>query len=374
MAPHLIHVIPGFSPGGAQVRICDLMNYFGPRFRHTVVALNGDVRARERLDAAVDIRLVSGPHGRSSLSMLQQMRGLLAALRPDLVLTYNWGAIEAVMAASLPRLCPVIHTEDGFGPDEARRQKRRRVWFRRFALRFAHCVVAPSMNLTRIMRTVWKLPEAKVKYIPNGIDIARFIPRPSSGDPRDLVVGTVGQLRPEKRQDLLIRACAELARTRPLKLVLAGDGPERARLEALARSLEFSANVLFLGHQSDVRPVYRELDIFCLTSSTEQMPFSILEAMASGIPVVATDVGDVQQMVCSQNRIFVAPAEGFFSALARLAADAPLRLALGAANREHCAAVYGRERMCEQYGALYENALARCGDPVLQIGKESHAR
>ena len=358
LCEHLLHVSPSFAPGGAQVRAAALMNHFGSRYRHTLLAMDGDFSVIERITPAVRYRTTAPKVSPNPIASTAKLIEVLQAERPDLVLTYNWGSIEAVLAAGLSRIAPVVHAEDGFGRDEAVHQKRRRVWTRRWALRFAERVVAPSTVLIRMMRDVWRLPSDKVEYIPNGIDTARFTPRNErcSGS-SELVIGTVGHLREEKRQEMLIEACARLNVDVPVRLKIAGEGPERSKLQAVAQAAGFVHKVEFLGRCTDMPQVYAQFDVFALTSSTEQMPLSVLEAMAAGLSVVSTDVGDVKQMVSEPNRPFVVSSSEFDSALRQLGMRNELRAHLGSANRLHCTQTYSVEQMFGRYESLYQGVI-----------------
>ena len=358
--PHLVHIIPRFAPGGAEVRTTTLINSFGPRFRHTIVSLDRDLSASERIDPSIEINYTTVAHTRNPVLAIARLRRLLRSCRPDLVLTYNWGSMDGFVAAAFGSGVPVIHTEDGFGPEEAREQKYRRVLTRRLALRRAYRVIAPSRTLVDIMRQTWKLPEEKIEYIPNGIDVETFSPgerfRSFGIPPGRIVVGSVGSLTTTKRYDLLIDLCAAVGNGRPITLLIAGEGPARAVLERKAKSL--GLDLVLAGFQKDPRPVYRSIDVFALTSRTEQMPLSLLEAMACGLPVLSTDVGDVKETVSADNRPFVtSDRAGLISALASLLGDDKLRQSLGAANRSRAAQQYRITRMLERYRGLYEGAL-----------------
>src|SRR5687768_13099793 len=170
----ILHVFPTFAPGGAQVRATDLIQAFGPDWKHAVVALDGVFGARERVRAPIELELVEAPPKAGSLATARWLRGLLARRKPDLVLTYNFGAIDALLAARTLRGVRLVHHEDGFGSDEARALKRRRNWLRRAAFPAAARVVVISRNLERIALEAWRQPQARVAYIPNGIDVERF--------------------------------------------------------------------------------------------------------------------------------------------------------------------------------------------------------
>lgn|ERR1039458_8916887 len=357
---HLLHVFSSFGLGGAEIRTAQLMNHFGSRFRHTVVALDGTFDAARRLDPSVRITCCPAIRTSNPARMIARFHRLFQQFQPELLLTYNWGAIDAVCAAALIRGLPVIHTEDGFGSDEAGQQKARRVWFRRAVLPTVYRVVAPSQTLYHTMECMWKLPAGKFIYIPNGVDPERFQPRASGMRARELVVGTIGRLRPEKQLHVLIDICATLARSFPIRLIIAGDGPQRAFLEARTATLGISDKTSFLGHQEDSTTVYKKFDIFALSSATEQMPLSVLEAMSSGLPIVSTDVGDIRDMVSSKNRPFIRKTcDDLLNALTMLAVDPELRLDVGHANRERCVEVFDIARMYAEYDKLYDEARTR---------------
>lgn len=359
--PLLMHVFPTFAVGGAQVRFAALANRFKARWRHVVVSLDGDCACAGLIQPDVPLTLLSPPgKGSGMLRNLWAIRALLRQHRPDVLVTGNWGSMDWVIANLVPPMARHLHMEDGFGVDEAAGQHRRRVLTRQLTLR-GSTVVLPSLGLLRAAREEWHLPPGRLHYIPNGLDLLRFHPEgqaaslaiPGAGP----VIGTVAALRPEKSIDRLLRACALLAAQGiAFRLVVVGNGTERERLEALAHTLGLQGRLLFAGHASNPSEIYRAFDIFALSSSTEQMPFSILEAMASGLAVVSTDVGDVRAMVASANQPFVTPLDdaAFASALGKLLGDAPLRDALGAANRARAVLDFGDEAMFSAYAALLD--------------------
>lgn len=358
-APLLLHVFPTFAIGGAQVRFAALANRFGPRWRHAIVALDGRTDCAERLAPSVPFVLLPPPPD-GGVARFRRIRAFLRSLAPAVLVTSNWGAIEWAAANLLPPRVRHLHTEDGFGPDEAAGQKPRRVLFRRLVLRRS-TVVLPSLTLLRAARETWRLPERRLHYIPNGLDLARFRPdgprAPLAPPGEGPVIGTVAKLRAEKNLARLLRACAALHRDGlAFRLVVIGDGPEEAALKALAAELGIGAITRFAGHVPDPAAAYRAMDLFALSSDTEQMPFSVMEAMASGLPVASTDVGDVAAMLGEAGRPFLAPKDdrALAAALRPLLTDGPLRHRLGMANRARAEAEYDQERMFRAYAALID--------------------
>jgi glycosyltransferase involved in cell wall biosynthesis len=356
----LLHIFPSFEIGGAQARFAQIANYFAARFEHVVVALDGCIEARRLVNSAVSMEIVALPYDkRSQLRNLWRFRAELERRRHDLLLTYNWGAVDWALANRMRSTSRHVHMEDGFGPDEADRQFRRRIWFRRIALTGRQTtVVVPSQTLRAIARDVWRLPERGVVYLPNGIDCTRF--RGREGAPREpgsIVIGTVASLRAEKNLGRLVHAFALLRRTTDARLVIVGDGPERAALERLTGELGLAGAVEFIGATPTPEAFYRRMDVFAISSDTEQMPYSVLEAMASGLPIVATDVGDIAQMVSEPNRQFVIAdrtPDAFARTLAALVADPDLRADHGAANRKAALARFDLDVMLARYLSLFE--------------------
>lgn len=337
---HFFHVFPTFDAGGLEVRAVQLMEAMGRGVRHSVVSLDGRTGALTKVSPSVRLELVQGPRARHPLGMAMSMADALRAARPDLVLTYNWGAIESIIGARLARVDHIVHHEDGFGPEESAALLTRRVYLRRCLLPAVRAVVVPSKRLERMALEVWRQPAERVYYLANGVDVAHF--HGAAHGPRegaDVVIGHVGRFRPEKNQQGLIRAFAqsELLRTRA-RLLFVGDGPELAAAQALAAALGVADRVRFAGVHRDPAPLYREMDVFALSSTTEQMPLSVLEAMATGLPVVSTRVGDVADMISEPNRALVVPLgsdEALGHALGELVRDPEQRRTIGAANRAH---------------------------------------
>jgi len=229
----------------------------------------------------------------------------------------------------------------------------RRALTRRLALR-GSTVVLPSRTLLRIATDTWRLPPRHLHYIPNGIDLARFAaaapaPLPPGEGP---VIGTVAALRPEKNIARLLHAFAALPAGQLARLVIVGDGPELAALQTLAQDLRIAGNTHFAGHSTRAEMWLAAFDIFALSSDTEQMPLSLLEAMAAGLPCIGTDVGDVRAMLAPANADFVTPPDQAALAVAlRRMLDADRR-SIGAANRRKAEAEFDQLRMFAAYARL----------------------
>lgn len=358
----MLHVFPSFGAGGVPIRITAVMNHFGDRCRHTVIALDGNADAADRIDPAVEVRIlhpeISKKHPIRTLSAIA---GHLRKLDPDVLLTFNWGATEWALVNRFATHIRHIHFESGFGPEEAIRQKRRRVLFRRSALRGAERIVVPSENLVRIVRDIWRLDPGKIQLIPNGVDCDRYGAEPDPAalpgfDPAGAtVIGTVAPLRAEKNIGWLIDAFSRVADQGTARLLIVGDGPTRGALEAQAKASPAADRIHFAGYMGQPEKVFGLMDVFAMSSDTEQMPNALLQAMAAGRPVVSTDVGDIRPIVAEENRNFVFPVgdtDGYDGGLAAMIGDTALRDRLGAENRKRVVDVYSMEKMLESYAAM----------------------
>lgn len=351
-------VFSTFAVGGPQRRFCQLVAGLGEQFSHVITAMDGDYAAEALLPPETDWRRAETKvtkTGFVSVANVSAFRRLLKDERPSLLLTSNWGCIEWFVAN--PGI-PHLHFEDGFGPDEAggalnaKRSLARRILF---AARRKTEFVAPSHVLKSIFTNQWGVAQERVHYIPNGVDQKRFTTKNRAGHGDTVVIGTVAALRPEKRIDRLLRSFAALPDKRRCRLLIVGAGPLAGELAALADSLGVRSRVEFTGAAKDVVAHLHRMDIYALTSDTEQMPISLLEAMATGLPVAATNVGDVAAMVAPENRRFIAARDeeaSFIDCLTKLSADRSLRQSLGEANAAIVDAAYSERLMIDRYRDL----------------------
>jgi glycosyltransferase involved in cell wall biosynthesis len=269
----------------------------------------------------------------------------------------------------------VVHHEDGFNADEARTFKRRRILARRAVLSGVHRLIVPSERLHGIATRQWKVPADRIRLIRNGISLHLY--GPPDGNPglrRELgipdgapVVGAVGHLRSEKRFERLLDACAPLP---DVHVLVVGDGETRALLEERAKRPELAGRVHLAGYRPDPHRFYRAMDVFAITSDTEQMPVCLLEAMATGLPVVSTDVGDIRRVLPSEQSAHLIPLaeEDVSAALGRhlgaLLRDPEGRQRLARINRRRVEERFTFERMLAAYREVYHSALCAGAPPV----------
>jgi glycosyltransferase involved in cell wall biosynthesis len=252
----------------------------------------------------------------------------------------------------------------------------------RYACQRAHAIVANSRAAGASLTSLFGDAGEKVAVIHNGIDPAEFQPSRSPADvraglaiPADaLLVGILSALRPEKQIDTFLRAAARVAQQLPAaRFLLIGDGNERQKLEALARTLGIAGRVIFAGDRRDVPDLLAALDVFVLSSLTESFPNAVLEAMAASKPVVATRVGGTPELVEDGATGYLVPVGDDAAMAARvleLASDRALRRCMGAAGRVRAEREFTPAQMARKLDDLYQRLLVR-RNPVariLQIG------
>ncbi|NTZ42481.1 glycosyltransferase family 4 protein [Altererythrobacter sp. SALINAS58] len=371
--PRILHLHSTFAAGGKELRSVQLINAFGASAAHTIVSGVPERReAAGQISPRVTVRMPDdfpALKGRPTPGRLQKLARAMAGY--DLVLTYNWGAMDAVMAHTLFSeafgLPPLIHHEDGFNEDELRKPKRLRNLYRKIALARSSGLVVPSEVLEEIALEVWDQPMGRVKRIPNGIDVSAFrkVPRHDAlrgviKRPDEKWVGTLAGLRAIKNLPRLVRAFAALPEE--WQLVVVGEGDEREAIAEQADRLNVGHRLHMPGFVAEPARYIGLFDIYALSSDSEQFPISVVEAMAAGLPVAAPAVGDLPHMVAEANLAFIAPAgdeEGLAVSLAKLAADAKLRSSIGEANRELAASEYDAAKMIAAYRRLYGSAMGR---------------
>lgn len=363
----ILHLHSSFSLGGKEARAVRLMNLMGARAKHVVLsAVPEAMGARDAIDPGIDVRFPADApplHGKPGL---KRYRALTRYMRRfDLVLSYNWGSMDGVMAHRLfspfLNLPPMIHHEDGFNEDESEKRNWKRNAFRHLALPTTEALVVPSTVLERIAVDEWG-KRRRVQLIRNGIDVAAYAKGPSAPLPgferRDgeVVIGTVAGLRKVKDLPRLVRVVATLPAN--VRLVVVGEGPERDAIRAEAAACGMTDRLVMPGFMAEPANWIGHFDLLALSSRSEQAPIAVIEAMAAGLPVVSPDVGDVAAMVSGQNFPFIAAEDAAFrKALATLTEDAALRLRIGQANRDVAAARFDESIMVAAYENLYGRAL-----------------
>ena len=372
MPIHILHLHSTFNLGGKESRAVRLMNAFGDKARHTIVsAMPDQLGARDAIAKGIKYEIAQNPpplSGRPSVKRYEEIARFLR--RFDLVLTYNWGAIDGVMAARVfgKGLPPIVHHEDGFNQDEAERLNPVRNMYRRIALPAANALVVPSHVLEKVALKHWHQPPDRVHRIANGVATmlyagkpdAKLIPQLQNRREGEVFIGCVAGLRPVKDLPLLVRAVAGV--NARFKLVILGEGPERQNILDAAEAMAIEDQVILPGFLPEPHRYMGLFDIFAMSSKSEQAPISVIEAMAAGLPVVSTRVGDIPVMVSPENVPFLAPRHHEVDLRDRidtLARNPESMHYIGEQNRARARALFDEAAMIASYARLYGAAMGR---------------
>jgi glycosyltransferase involved in cell wall biosynthesis len=319
----LLYVVGNFVAGGAERHLLEMWRRIDrSRFEVEIVCMRAeglfldDVRALgwPLHDLGVGRRI----YGLSGIRGLVRLVHHALRFRPDVIHGYLFGPnLLAALAGRLARVPAVVIAKRNVDAFETPRQ----IAVQRFAARLATHVTAVS---EAVARTVVDLgvPRERITVIPNGVDASRFAARDGTAANGGPVIGSVGCLAPRKDYATLLEALALLgARGAGWRAELVGDGPERGALEARARSLGLEGRVRFLGERDDIERLLAGFDVFVLSSREEGIPNALLEAMAAGLPSVATAVGGTPEVLSDGETGWLVPA-GAPAALAAALAEA----------------------------------------------------
>lgn len=364
--PRIVHVIPTLRVAGLEGVVLRLTNGLRDSLDHAVMTPSGDGPLRARFSDRVPVIAMAERHRPDRWNALR-MAAVFRELRPDIVHSRNWTCLDAIIGARLARVPVVIHGEHGreAADPEGRNPLRRRV--RRLLAPLVTQFVTVSRDLGRWLIEDVGIPARKVTVICNGVDTRRFqahdraAARRALGLPDHcLAIGSVGRLDPVKDHAGLIEAFAEVSEDPRAVLLIIGEGPFRPELERLIESRGLAGRVRLLGERHDVPQVLAALDVFVLSSLGEGIANAILEAMATGLPVIATRVGGNPELVVEGSTGLLIPSRSpraLAAALRRYLEEPLLAAAHGRSGRARAVSEFALERMVSAYGDLYARVL-----------------
>lgn len=372
--PLILHLLYRFDTGGLENGIVNLINHMPESaYRHAVVALTEVTSFRERI-VRRDVEFVSlhKPPGQG-LWLYPKVHALFRRLRPDIVHTRNLAALEMQVPAWTARVPVRIHGEHGRDVGDLDGSNVRYQRLRRVYRPFVHRYVALSRDLAGYLENKVGVPGERIAQIYNGVDLTRFdagrVQAPADypfASPGLWCLGTVGRMQEVKDTVQLARAFVLLLQQQPalaetLRLVMVGDGPLRAQAQAVLDSAGVAHLAWLPGDRSDVPAILGALDCFVLPSLAEGISNGILEAMASGLPVVATAVGGNPELVQEgRTGLLVPPADlqALASALLSLATDPERAAGMGDAGRRRAVDTFSLPAMVDAYRSMYDRLLA----------------
>lgn len=384
--PKVLHCHAYFGPqlgtqgvaGQAALKSVQLINAFGARLSHSIVSARGAaIEGRSEIQSLSSVAYPSDFPSLSGWPTLGRLLALAKAMQGyDLILTYGWEAMDAAMAHTVfgqsMGLAPLIHHENGFGPEESGKLKASRNWYRRIALGRAHGLVVSSERLEAVALQTWYQPIGRVRHINHGIKARNF-----SGKRRPDALRRVVKHEGEKwigaqvdgaidpaALKLLIASFAPLPQD--WHLVILGEGLSGGAVEEIVREaaaqFDVSHRVHLPGGSPDPAKVMGLFDIFAEASTDAQMPDAVLQAMAAGLPIASFDVGDIAASTAASNAPFlVDPAQPSLLgvSLDELVEIGDRRAIIGEENRQHAQSNFDEKAMIDSYRRLYANALGR---------------
>lgn len=370
--PLILHVIHHLVTGGMENGLVNLINHLPEsRFRHAVACVEDFSDFRLRLTRA-DTPVVAFHRSRTGIWRLRQgLYRLCRQMKPTIVHSRNQSGLDALLPARLAGVPHCIHGEHGWDVSDLNGQRIKPAVLRRLHSPLVDRYITVSSDLRNYLVQRVRIPSARVTRIVNGVDTVRFAPPLMRSHeffpdgflaPDSIVVGTVGRIQAVKDQETLVRAFAalvhnggEMATT--TRLVIVGDGPLRGALMQLADALGIAALTWFPGNVGHVDALLRAFDVFVLPSLAEGISNTLLEAMATGLPLVATATGGNVELVSEgvNGRLFV---PGDVAALIRLLTeyigDRALLRMHGENARELAVRHFSLATMLAAYQAVYE--------------------
>lgn len=355
----VMHVVYALRPGGMEHGVIKLVDGLVGSGVESSICSTAPADLDMRPSAGVPLFELSR-RGGNDLWLVAKLVRLLKRQRPDILHTHSWGTLcEGVAAARLAGVPVVVHGEHGTLETRARNVAVQRwVWGR------VERVLSVSARLADRMAASVGFPRSRIQVIVNGVDTLRFSPA-GRGEARSalrlppdaVVIGSVGRLVPVKNHMSFVDMLGRLrARGLPCVGLIAGDGPLREALAAHAAGLGLESSLRLVGHRTDIERVLAALDVFVLPSLSEGLSNTILEAMATALPVVATRVGGADELVADGVTGLLVPASdtaALASAVTRLLQDPEGRRQMGLAARHRAETHFSMARMVSGYREMY---------------------
>lgn len=366
--PLVMHVIHHLLIGGMENGIVNLINNMPEsKYRHVIVCIEDFSDFRYRIKRK-DVDVIALFRSKIGVWRLRwKLFRLCRTLKPAIVHSRNQSGLDALLPARLAG-CYCVHGEHGRDVDDLAGKGRKPALLRRLHRPLVHRYITVSNDLAKYLRGRIRVSAESITQIYNGVDMGKFssLGRDGKSATNNIVIGTVGRLQAVKNQALLIRAFAVLLKefgknSHGLKLMIVGDGAYYDTLLELASSLGIAGHITFSGATDDVASALGQFDIFVLPSLDEGISNTILEAMSTGLPVVATAVGGNTELVVNEETGYLVPSDNpqaMADALKKYTDDKKTRLAHGKAGRLRVEEHFSLQRMVARYLEVYDTCLA----------------
>ena len=378
----ILHIVDSLGKGGLENGLVNLIERLEPgRFEHVVCAIRRLGPNADRLPSDRVRVMCLGKKAADSPLHVGALARAIREVRPDIVHGRNWGAVEAAIAGRWARSGAVVHSEHGLESDASAKEPWRRRGLRRLAFELADRVVSVSYQLRNLHARRTGFAAHKIAVIHNGVDSRRFYPDPEARirvrqelgvSPGEFCIGSVGNLFPVKDHMTLLQAFDRIAGTcKDCRLLLLGEGSEGPKLEAFAKAHpEWRQRVSFLGSSNRVMETLNAMDVYVLPSINEGISNSLLEAMATALPVVATATGGNPEVILDGESGLLCPAgdsRRLAEKLLELRAGKDLRDRLGRRALRRVAEDFSIDSMVRNYAQMYESLVSVVTAPVRAV-------
>jgi len=366
MSIHVLHVVWSFGIGGMENGIVNVMNASPASFSFSVIALSTLGESVKRVHRDDIFFTALNKNAGNDLSIIWKLKKIIQERKPDIVYTHGWGTFfEGVMAARLAGTKTIIHGEHEDLETRIFTRRRRIAAYQLFDF-FVHKYTAVSPVVRDNLHGTANIESSKIHTIINGVDTRKFKPNPENrkkvrgalGIKEDtFVIVAVGRLVEVKNYAMLIEAAGKVKNRDNIKILLVGDGPLRSELESKITTSDLRSSVEILGQRDDIPQLLAASDLFVSTSTSEGMSNTIMEAMATGLPVIATDVGGTSVLIQhKKNGVLVASndAAALAEELSNIMKNSDYAKLLGRTSRLECEKNMSLQKMADNYAALFQ--------------------
>ena len=375
LTPTIVHIIYSLGTGGLENGLVNIINRSPVgRYRHVIVCLTDATDFANRITAPdVEVIQLHKKPGHDWKLYFRLLK-VLFSLNPDIVHTRNLTSLEMQILTLLLPGVKRVHGEHGRDVNDLDGTNKKYNYLRKLLRFFIHRYITVSKDLEHWLKETIKVPEPKVRQIYNGVDSEKFHPNQAlrrqltpggflSND--SIVVGTVGRIAEVKNQKLLVDGVKCLVQARPelrenLRLVLVGDGPLYDSLQAYISEVGISDLVWMAGDRDDIPELMQLMDIFVLPSLAEGISNTVLEAMATGLPVIATNVGGNPELINDGENgrlITVGDGQSLASAMGDLIDDSDVRNQMGQNGLHRVRSTFNWPKTVNEYLSVYDELL-----------------
>lgn len=374
--PLIAHVIHHLVIGGLENGLVNLINNIPHnKYRHAVICIQDYSEFRNRIQRK-DVEVYAMHRGNGNdPAMLLKLYRLFRQIKPNIVHSRNISALDSLLPSFLAGVRHRIHGEHGWDVNDLKGKNKKNQWLRRVHRPLIQQYVALSIHTRDYLVERVHVKPKRITQIYNGVDVKRFLPVEKKGpiptadgsifSPNKLIIGTVGRLEPVKDQKTLVNAFNILLKKQPdlgnkLQLVLIGGGSKYDEVSNLIHQLGIQDHICMTGPRDNIPELLRNLDIFVLPSLAEGISNTILEAMATQLPVVATDVGGNAELISHKQTGLIVPPndpDAMADALTQYIEDPLLRETHGLAARQKALDEFSLETMVNRYTQLYDTVL-----------------